>query len=77
MGKMQWSIRKGQRATIAAGIAVAVFACAREFDVIWRYGLWIMDLETHVLAVEDGMQSTDIWMYGPTVALNLKQNGSR
>ena len=46
---MQWSIRKVQRATIAAGIAVAVFACAREFDVLWRYGLWSMNLGTHVL----------------------------
>ena len=49
MGKMQWSIRKGQRAMIAVGIAVAVFACAREFDVLWKYGLLIMDLGTHVL----------------------------
>ena len=49
MGKMQWSIRKEQRAMIAAGIAVAVFACARELDVLWRYGLWSMDLGTHVL----------------------------
>ena len=49
MGKMQWSIRKGQRAMIAAGIAVAVFACAKEFDVLWRYGLWIKGLGTHTL----------------------------
>ena len=34
MGKMQWSIRKVQRAMIAAAMAVAVFACAREFDVL-------------------------------------------
>ena len=49
MGKMQWSIRKGQRAMIAAAIGVAVFVFAREFDVLWKYGLWIMDLGTHVL----------------------------
>ena len=44
---------------IAAGIAVAVFACAREFDVLWRYGLWSMDLGTHAL------QSMDcrVWTY--------------
>ena len=45
MGKMRWSIRKGQRAMIAAGIAVAVFAGAREFDVLWRYGR--VDVWTH------------------------------
>ena len=45
MGKMQWSIRKGQRAMIADGIAVAVFPCAREIDVLWRYdcGVWTQE----------------------------------
>ena len=46
---MQWSIRTGQRAMIAVGIAVAVFACAIEFDVLCEDGLWSMDLGTYVL----------------------------
>ena len=49
MGMVQLSISKVQRAMIAAGIAVAVFACASEFDVLWKYGLRSMDLGTHVL----------------------------
>ena len=49
MGTMQCSIRIWQGAVLAAGIAVAVFACARKFDVLWMYGLWSMDLGTHVL----------------------------
>ena len=49
MGKMQWYFRKEQRAMVAVGIAVAVFVCAREFDVLWEDGLWSMDLSTLVL----------------------------
>ena len=36
---------------IAIAIAVAVCVCAIEFDVLWKYGLWIMDLGTHVITV--------------------------
>ena len=75
MGMMQLSISKGQRAMIAAGIAVAVFACARE-----RYNMEVWTVEygpRNTCTVEHGLQSTDIWMYGPTVAPNLTQNGLR
>ena len=55
MDKMQWSIRKVQRAMIAAGIAMAVFVCARGIDVLWRYdcGVWTVDYG-HV----------DVWTHG-------------
>ena len=60
MGKMQRSIRKGQRTMIAVGIVVAVFACARKFDVLWRYGLWSMDQGTYILLGTDFR----VWTYG-------------
>ena len=48
MGKIV-SIRKVQRAMIAFGVAVAMFAYAREVDVLLRYGQWSTDLGTHIL----------------------------
>ncbi len=42
MGKMQRSIRKGQRAMIATAIAVAVFVCKRIRCAmeVWTVDLW-------------------------------------